>query len=269
MKSILFSFFLVLTPLLHDAQIVSSIGSGINNFGAGNNSIAVVDEHSILNNQAGSITDNNWTFVAGMINLYGFSTLNSLYTAGTKRVGEYGVVGLSLKYLGDSELNEQLLGLSYSRKLMDRWYLGIQFDLLSYRSKISGNILSPTVEIGTLVKANKSLTFGFHIFNPFGKALSANPYAETLVRLGGEYKVSEKVAILAEAQKFLLVPVSLNIGISYQVIDQLMIRTGYQLQGNQFHVGVSYRGNTIGIHGATGVHNSLGLSSGAGVSFAK
>ncbi len=269
MKMLLVCLFLLLSPLFLGAQVVSSIGSGIVNFGSGNNSIAVMDEHAILNNQAAVSTDDEWTFVAGIINLYGFSSLNSLYAASTKKLGNYGVIGLSLKYLGDSELNEQLLGLSYSRKLTDRWHLGIQFDLLSYRSKISGNIYSPSVELGTIIKPTNDLTVGFHVFNPFGKALIGNPYSETLVRLGASYRVSEKVSILAEVQKFQLLPVTLNVGISYQVIDQLAIRTGYQLQGNQFHVGISYTGENVGIHGATAVHNSLGLSSGAGISFAK
>lgn len=269
MKMLLVCLFLLLSPLFLGAQVVSSIGSGIVNFGSGNNSIAVMDEHAILNNQAAVSTDDEWTFVAGIINLYGFSSLNSLYAASTKKLGNYGVIGLSLKYLGDSELNEQLLGLSYSRKLTDRWHLGIQFDLLSYRSKISGNIYSPSVELGTIIKPTNDLTVGFHVFNPFGKALIGNPYSETLVRLGASYRVSEKVSILAEVQKFQLLPVTLNVGISYQVIDQLAIRTGYQLQGNQFHVGISYSGQNVGIHGATAVHNSLGLSSGAGISFAK
>lgn len=269
MKLKIILFFLAISVLKTNAQSTDVFTSGIAGLGYGQASVCVSDAFSPLNNQAGIISDNNWGFSMGAVNLYGLNTLNALSISGIKQINKISALSLSIKYLGDVEYNQQTIGLAYARKLFDMWNLSLQANLLSYQSQSFGSTYIPTVEIGSIVKATKKLNFGIHIFNPFGQSISDSYLVPAVVRLGTSYAVSEKVSLLSEVDKDILNPLNFRVGIHYKPVEVLAVNAGFQTTGTPIFFGLSYGFNNFKIHGASSIHQSLGSSIGAAISYQK
>lgn len=227
------------------------------------------DENAALNNSAGIINDYNLTAIVNVINVNGFAGLNRYSAALTKKFRNDNAFSVSVKYFGDSDLNEQYYGISYARKVMKNWNIGIQADLVGYSSANFGRIFTPTFEIGTILKASKNLSVGFHVFNPLNQSLNDNLYLYSLFQIGAKYQLSEKVAIMSEVEKASTLQFNFKSALEYEIIENLKLRGGFQTSNSQFHFGLSYGFGKFGLGGSNSVNPQLGSSFGAGFSFKK
>jgi len=249
------------------AQNISLYGGSAYNYALGNATIAASNEHSAMNNQAGILSVDKWAFTAGAINLYGLSTLNLLSASGIYKINARNAMSLSIKHLGDSDLNTQLIGFAYARTLSKTWNLSLQVDLLSFQARNFGSRLIPTVEIGSVYDVNKKVHVGFHIFNPFGQALTPQEDISAIVRGGVLYDLSKKVSISAEVEKDIVLDFRVKVGIDYRPIKNVHIRTGFTTQESQFSFGLAYGFGKYKIHGVASVHPTLGVSTGGEISY--
>lgn len=269
MRSKYIIFFIFCVVLNLHSQSTDIFTGGISGLGYGQASVSQSDAYSALNNQAGIISEKNWSFGLSATNLYGLTSLNALSIAGAKTINKKSAISLSVKYLGDVEYNQQTIGIAYARKLMKNWNLALQADLLSYQSQSFGSSYIATVEVGSIVKFSKKINIGIHIFNPFGQSVSDDYLIPAVFRLGANYLVSEKVNLLAEVNKDIISPVNLRFGLDYQPVEVLSLKAGFQTTGNPIFFGISYGFNNFKLHGASALHQSIGTSIGAGLSYSK
>jgi len=150
---------------------------------------------------------------------------------------------------------------------MDKLSLSLQGDLLSYQAKQYGNRYLATVEIGTMLQATKNMRIGFHVFNPFSQKLNDIEYVPSVFRLGVLYSLSKNVEMMMEVEKDLIYDFNIKAGINYQPIENFSIRAGFGSAGKQFHLGLAYTFGEFTIHGSASVHQQLGISSAAEVSY--
>lgn len=249
------------------AQNISLYGGSAQNYSLGNATIAASNSHSALNNQAGILAVDKWGFTAGAINLFGLPSLNLLSASGIYKFNERNAVSISVKHLGDSDLNTQVIGVAYARKLSKSWNLSLQGDLLSFQAKNFGSRLVPTVEIGSVYDVNKKVHVGFHLFNPFGQALTAQEDISAIFRTGVLYNLSPKVALSGEIEKDIILDFRVKVGIDYTPIDNLHIRAGFTTQEAQFSFGLAYTFGKYTVHGVAAVHPVLGVSTGGEISY--
>lgn len=249
------------------AQNISLYGGSAHNYALGNATIAAANTHSALNNQAGILSVEKWGFTAGAINLFGIPSLNLLSASGIYKFNERNAMSVSIKHLGDSDLNTQVIGIAYARQLSRSWNLSLQADLLSFQARNFGSRLVPTVEIGSIYDVNKKVHVGFHVFNPFGQALTPQEDISAVIRTGILYDLSSKVSISAEIEKDIVLDYRFKMGIDYSPIENLNIRTGFTTQEAQFSFGLAYTFGKYTVHGAAAIHPVLGTSTGGEISY--
>ena len=236
-------------------------------FAVGQATVAWNDEHAVLNNQAGMLGIENWGIQMSAANLYGLGSLNILTASATKKLNNNNAIGLSIKHIGDSDFNNQIIGLAYARKVLRNLDISLQLDLLSYQAKRYGNKYLATVEFGTMVQATKKLRVGFHVFNPFAQKLTAQEDISSIFRLGAIYTLSDKVHMMGEVEKDLLQAYNFKAGINYAPVKNLYLRIGVTTSGRQLHFGLAYQFGNFALHGSSSVHQQLGITSAAELSF--
>ncbi len=258
------TFFLFICSISIGQEIVNISGSAAG-LGVGQATVTWNDAHAAANNQAGMIATENLTFQASAGRLWG--AVNVFSTSVSKKINRYNAVGLSIKHVGDRDLNNQIIGLSYARKIFKSWSLSLQADLLSYQSLSFGNRYLATVELGSMFQASEKLRVGFHVFNPFGQALSDTDDVPAILRLGVLYQLSDKIELVSEVEQQWVLGYDLKAGISYELIDNLHIRSGFSSRGSQIYFGMSYGFGKFAVHGATSVHPTLGITPAGEISF--
>ena len=249
------------------AQNISLYGGSASNFSIGNATIASSNEMSAINNQAGILSVDKWGFQAGAMNLFGLNSLNLISASGIYKFNSNNAISLSVRHFGDADLNTQVIGLAYARRLLKNWNISLQADLLSFQAPNFGSRYIPTVEIGSIYEVNDKVSIGFHVFNPFGQALTAQEDISAIIRGGVQYQLSKKVSLLAEVEKDILLPFRFKTGIIYNPVENLYIRTGFNTQESQFAFGITYSFGKYSIHGAGTVHPTLGVSTGGEISY--
>ncbi len=249
------------------AQNISVYGGSASSYGIGNASIANSDEMSAINNQAGILSVDKWGFQAGALNLFGLSSLNTISASGIYKHNANNAFSLSVKYVGDEDLNTQIIGLAYARRVRKNWNISLQANVLSFQAPNFGSRFVPTVEIGSIYEVNDKVHIGFHIFNPFGQSLTPQEDISSIIRSGITYQLSKKVKLLAEVEKDIVLPFRIKTGIIYEPVDNLFLRGGFNTQESQFSLGISYRFGKYGIHGVGVLHPTLGISSGGEISY--
>ncbi len=265
LKYITFISFLVLNGAF--AQNISLYGGSASNYSVGNATIASSNEMSAINNQAGILSVDKWGFQAGAVNLFGLNSLNLITASGIYKFNQNNAISLSVKYFGDEDLNTQIIGFAYARRLLKNWDISLQADVLSFQARNFGSRYIPTVELGSIYEVNDKVSIGFHVFNPFGQALTDKEDISAIVRGGVQYELSSKVFLLAEIEKDILLPVRFKTGIIYNPIENLYFRTGFNTQESQFAFGITYSFGKYSIHGAAAVHPTLGISPGGEISY--
>lgn len=140
-----------------------------------------------------------------------------------------GVFGVSISSFGYSAYSENKYGVAYARKLSDKFSVGIQLNYLSTQlSEPYGNKSVLAGEIGFRAQLTNELSAAAHIFNPTRAKLADynDERTPTILRFGLGYAFSEKVTVVAEAEKDIDYAPAIKAGIEYYVIEQLYLRAG-------------------------------------------
>src|SRR5690606_17914133 len=83
-------------------------------------------------------------------------------------------------------------------------------------------------EAGILAKINEKISLGFSVFNLGRAKLSTyqNDRFSTFMRLGLNYKISQKVLILLETEKEIESKIRIKTGLEYELVNRFFIRAG-------------------------------------------
>ena len=233
--------------------------------GMGSAGVSFTDIHSIWHNPAGM------AHIEG-IALSGYGQqhylLESLQTVGLGAVypTNSGTLGLTLNYLGFDLYKEQRIGLGYSRLLTRNLSLGAQFLVLNTQIPEYGNKSLFTFEVGSIYKVLPQVWIGAHIYSPVRIAITEEENVPTLFSLGASYKPSNQVILSAEVEKDIDFDAQVKIGVEYQIIEALALRTGITTKPTTINFGVGYMLESgFAINAATRYHQTLGFTPGIGL----
>jgi hypothetical protein len=171
-------------------------------------------------------------------------------------------IGMHYRYLGFSAYNQQLAGLSLSRKFGTRVSTGIQLNYQYARvlgQHHPGGTLSS--EIGLLTKLSEELFLGVLLVNPESQLLGrqGNTFASS-IRLGLGWVLPASVNLSLETEKDLEHPAIYKAGVEYPIISTLWLRGGIRTQPLLFSFGIGYQYKQGQLDLALSRHPVLGYS---------
>jgi hypothetical protein len=235
---------------------------GARSAGMANASVTLYDLWSVHHNQAGL----GWLeeFSAGAFYESKF-LLNELSVKGGAIAypTKSGTFGVSIMSFGYSLYSEGKYGLAYGRKLGENVSAGVQVNYLTTRiANDYGNASALSVEAGVQARLSKKLAIGMHLYNPNRAKITDynNEKIPTVMRLGLDYKFSNKVFTTVEAQKDIDHPAQLKVGIEYHIVEQLYLRAG--ISSNPFlnTFGFGLKLQKFQVDFATSIHSTLGFT---------
>lgn len=227
-----------------------------------NASVTLSDEWSINSNPAGMAFLKKLTAGAGYerrFNLKELSTKGAVFVAPFKP----GVFGLSFSSFGFSNYSENVLGLAYARAFGESLSFSLKFNYLSInQGENYGNRGFFTAEAGFLARITKRITVGAHVYNPNRTLISSDvkEYLPAILRIGLNYKASEKVFIAIEGYKNDMFKPEFRSGIEYHIVPQLFLRAGVSTNPNNNSAGFGLLIKKMKLDVSVSYHRVLGYT---------
>ncbi len=262
-----FAFVLVITTL--EGQDVRFMESGAAGFALGGTQSVTIGVSSVRGNQAGLAELKSLSLSLSAERRFHNSAL-SYYALSFAVPTTFGSFGMALQRFGNGDLNQQVIGLAYGRKLFDELMLGVRFDYLQMRIAQYGKKAVATAEMGLQAWVVPQVLLGFHVYNPFQVRLLEGETLPVIVRLGVRYEASDKVSVFGEIEKISELPEGVGFGIQYLFLDRLAARIGYSTQPQLVTFGLGYSiDSRYSVDVGSSVHSYLGLSSAGTLKFQK
>lgn len=174
-----------------------------------------------------------------------------------------GVVSVGAQFYGYNQFRTQRIGAGYSMRLADRFFAGVQLNYQSLQlNQNYGTSRSVTAEAGIQALVNENWRIGVSAFNIGRAKLSdfEDDRYSTTMRFGTNYSFSDKVILLAEAEKNLEHPASFKGGVEYQAVPNFFVRAGGASQPTEFTFGFGYKWKVIQLDLGSGYQQQLGWS---------
>ena len=216
----LFVFVAIMLAVRGNAQVAND-AVGANSTGMGGYTATLSDVWSTNNNQAGLgfVTD----ISGGIFYENRFLMQETSYRAGAFVLPvKSGAFGISVASFGYELYNETKAGLSYGLKFSDKFSGGVQLNYLNTKlNQDYGSKASLTAAIGLMAKLSDELSLGVHVYNPTRSKLAEydNERIPTIMKLGMDYRFSEKVMIGVETEKDMNYDAVVKAGIEYHITE--------------------------------------------------
>jgi hypothetical protein len=171
-------------------------------------------------------------------------------------------LGIVATHYGNADYNRIFTGIGSAVRITDGLSLGLQVDFISEHSIGEYRDLSHlTFETGLTCTLSSSLTMGVHLFNPLA-ALNTLPSS---IEAGLHWQQSDDFSLVTGTSKVSGEPLSVQCGLSWNVMNKLVIRTGYMSSPSAFSFGIGFRTGTVQadtgflLNGTTGLTSSLSI----------
>jgi len=167
-------------------------------------------------------------------------------------------LGLIITHYGNGDYYRVFTGIGSAVTLTKGVSLGVQVDYITEKSAGDYRDLRHlTFEAGMTIMLSSSLTFGLHLFNP----LTPVNTLPSSINAGLEWKHTEDLSIVIETGKVTDEPLSVQGGISWNVLDRLTLRTGYMSSPSCFSFGTGYANGSLEIDAGFLVNSVTGITS--------
>ena len=240
----------------------SSFGTdGARSAGLGGASVSLSDLWSVQNNQAGLGFQK--TFIGGIV----YQNPFMMKELSTKALGlalpvKGGTFGILVSNFGYSLYSENKAGLSFGKSFGEKISAGISLDYFGTNISEYGKKNSFVAEVGLQAKPIKNLTLGIHLFNPTRTKLASynDERIPTIMRLGFDYKFSEKVFIAVETEKDIEKKAMVKAGLEYKLIKELYLRAGVSSNPSLSCFGIGINLKQFKLDLSSTYHSTLGFS---------
>lgn len=258
MKKIL--LFALLFPFILSAQgVMPSGGRGMS---MGNALTSIEDEWSFFYNPAATSRFKN--FKAGIYyeNRFLLKELQSQALTASLPIGK-GVLTFGGHHYGYSQFRSYKAGVGYSMMLAEKFSMGVQLNYqgLSLNQNY-GSVNTMTADVGLLTDITTKWSVGFSVYN-LGRTKLADYEDDRLtteMRLGTNYKFSDKLMISVDADKDLDYKLRMRTGIEYEAVDGLFLRGGLVTNRLELSFGMGYEISLFRIDLGTSFDQVLGWS---------
>lgn len=174
-----------------------------------------------------------------------------------------GTFGVSVSSFGYTLYSENKIGIAFGKALGENFSAGIQLDYLSTRiAENYGQSAAFAGEIGIQAKPWKNLTVGVHLFNPTRSKLADynNERTPTILRVGLDYKFSDKVFVAVETEKDIDHKPVFKAGLEYRPAEALYLRAGISTNPSLSSFGFGLKLKQFKLDFASSFHSVLGYT---------
>lgn len=231
---------------------------GARSMGFGNANVTVSDAWSIFNN-IGTLTgtDESQAFFAydHRGNLSELTTLAAGLVINTDQFS----YGLSVSTYGEDLFSQSQIGIGAAQKLGIA-SIGIKASYFQTSIEGFGTGRAAIFEFGGMAEITPELFFGAHIYNLNGAKFGKNSIDQlpTIIKSGLSYRPAENVMVNIEAEKDILLPPLLKVGLEYSLLQKLWARAGINNHPNRLCFGIGIRAKSFHLDFAVNQNPFLG-----------
>ncbi|RLD91589.1 MAG: hypothetical protein DRJ09_00700 [Bacteroidetes bacterium] len=244
---------------------------GARNAGICRSSTALTGFWNILNNQAGLATLKNPAAGISYESKFSLNQLSNKTVAIAYPTGA-GVLGIDFNHFGYQQYNEMKVGLVYARAFGKYLRIGLQLDYLQTTlGQGYGSKKNITFELGVQSDISNEVTLGAYVYNPIRVKFSdyADERVPAIIRFGLTWHFSESFLATVEAEKSSFYPkVIIRGGLEYSLKKKFFMRTGFSSGEEVFAIGFGIHIKRMQFDIAAIMHQTLGFSPQASLSYA-
>lgn len=224
------------------------------------------DVFSIFNNPAG-LSQMNWREVGIYYSPapFGLTELANGYIAYHEPtdLGSFSLGGMTY---GFDLFRESRISIGYSYKYLDRFFIGTAINYQTVSIKNYGNDGAFYLNFGGLAYIADDLRFGFYLHNinraSYGDADDQIP---VVMNAGISYDVIDELSLNISLDKDVKYKASFQFGINYDIIEYISLRTGFSNEPSRFSAGLGINYSYFNFDYAMFRHNDLGYTHQAGI----
>ena len=177
-------------------------------------------------------------------------------------VGPNGGFAVDVQQNGLEAYREQRFAASYSRRLSDKLYLGVEGQYLRLNQQEYGAANGVSAGLSLLANPIPDIWLGGNIQNPFGIELAGATLPARL-EIGGAWQYRNVMLLSVEVDKDLDREAQLRVGLEYAPIQLVRVRLGMRSEPARPAFGLGlYLPNGLSLNIGADWHNTLGISSG-------
>lgn len=237
MRKVLFFISFILAWSHCFAQNAGIPPAGPVSLGLGGARTAVSSPWAIFNNPAGLGNIEGISGVFGYQTILNFAPFNTV-SAAVNAQTSIGNTSFGVYKFGDDIFSTQMASLGFARKL-GIMTLGIKANILQYDIAGFGKRSVFLAEMGGIANLTPQLNFGAHIYNITQSVVAQETQERVpiLIRMAINYQLSNELQLFVEGEKDVDRSAEFSLGLSFQLIEALVLRTGFATQTNRYSFG--------------------------------
>ncbi|MDX2190343.1 MAG: hypothetical protein SFY32_10795 [Bacteroidota bacterium] len=242
--------------------------------GIGEASQAISDPWAIYYNPAGIASLEKTSVNAFYQNRYGFSGWNTTSFAYNQplKILKDANVGVGAYRFGDELFSQTRASFAFAHKIRGV-SLGIQAEYFQTMIQDIGTKSNVLINFGGQVQITKDLFFGASVYNINQARLTnyndnnLDQRLPTIMRIGATYNPYKRLFLNAEAEKDVEKTPRYKIGVEYGIIDNLFLRTGFNVNPMVSTFGIGYKSFGFNLDYALQWHLQLGFIHSVGLGY--
>jgi hypothetical protein len=255
-------FFIILLYAFQEVSAqVDNNSIGSRSVAMGGVSTTLTDLWSANNNQAGLGFTKE--LAGGIYYENRFLLKETAYKAGVFVLPtKIGAIGLNVASFGYKAYSETKAGISYGQRFGDKFAIGMQLNYLSTRlTQQYGSNNAITGAVGLIANLSDELRVGVHLYNPTKTKLADynGERIPTVMKFGLDYRFSEKVIFIIEAEKVTDYQALVRFGVEYQMLEILYLRGGIATSPTLASFGFGLKLKDFKVDLSSSFHQTLGL----------
>lgn len=222
----LLTFCLVMLTTLVCCSQDGKFNFGARSAGMAGSSITLADEYSLFNNIGGIGKVSAHSVFAGYQNRYGIPEFQVI-GGGAIYHSSVGNAGVGYYKFGDHNFSQQRIHLAVGNAFQ-MVSLGLGADLIQYTISAIGTRHVLALQFGGVAEITSKIHLGAHIFNINQAKIDegTSERVPTLMKTGLSYRPSNELMINVEVEKDLDFEELVKLGMEYEVVTDVFLRTG-------------------------------------------
>ncbi len=233
---------------------------GSRSMGMGNAHVTLGDSWAVFNNSAGIAFLEHSQIAVGYDQRLNLQELTT-FAAAMAIKSRQGAWGIGVSSFGSELFSQQQVGLSFASKL-GITSLGLKVDYLQTSIEGGGTGRAAIVSLGGIAELTPVLLFGAHVYNLSGAGYGrfSTDKLPIIVKAGLSYRPSSALMVNLEAEKDILLPPLVKLGLEYALAQKLYTRIGINSEPANLFFGIGFRPKAFQLDYAMGQHAQLGYT---------
>lgn len=220
---------------------IETLPRGARSVGQGNANVTISDSWSLFNNIGALGMIAGSSIAVGYDHRFNLNELTTLSATAVIHTDGF-QYGLSVSSFGEEHFNQSNIGFGIANQLGIA-SLGLKINYFQTNIEGFGRAAAPVLEFGGVAELSPNLFFGAHIYNIANAKVGGNSEDRipTVVKSGISYRPTEKLMVNIEAEKDILLDAVIKLGIEYNLMDRIWLRSGVNTYPSNLFFGVGFR----------------------------